>query len=78
MLNEIHIKGQTMDSDEEGNVDHLSPQTLLETPDIETQYSIRSPEGKLYEKYHLWKFKCIFQKFTNVYLCIKSVGMQYL
>lgn len=46
MLNEIHIKGQTMDSDEESNVDHFSPQTLLETPDSEMQYSIRSPEGK--------------------------------
>lgn len=45
MLNEIHIKGQSMESDEEGNVDHFSPQTLLETPDTEMQYSIRSPEG---------------------------------
>lgn len=35
-----------MDSDEEGNVDHLSPQTLLETPDTEMQYSLRSPEGR--------------------------------
>ncbi|KAJ8927463.1 hypothetical protein NQ314_020060 [Rhamnusium bicolor] len=46
MLNEIHIKGQGMDSDDEGNVDHLSPQTLLETPgENEVQYSLRSPEG---------------------------------
>lgn len=46
MLNEIHIKGHGMDSDEEGNVDHLSPQTLLETPgENEVQYSLRSPEG---------------------------------
>ncbi|KAG5897921.1 hypothetical protein JTB14_014036 [Gonioctena quinquepunctata] len=28
----LDIKGQAIDSDEEGNVDHLSPQTLLETP----------------------------------------------
>lgn len=47
MLNEIHIKGQAMESDEEGNVDHFSPQTLLETPDTEMQYSIRSSEGML-------------------------------
>lgn len=43
MLEEIHIKGQ-MESDEEGTVEHLSPQTLLETPDQEVQY-LRSPEG---------------------------------
>ncbi|XP_018579456.1 upstream stimulatory factor 2 isoform X2 [Anoplophora glabripennis] len=48
MLNEIHIKGHGMDSDEEGNVDHLSPQTLLETPgENEVQYSLRSPEGMI-------------------------------
>lgn len=47
MLNEIHIKGQAMESDEEGNVDHFSPQTLLETPDTEMQYSLRSSEGML-------------------------------
>ncbi|CAG9861459.1 unnamed protein product [Phyllotreta striolata] len=46
LLNEIHIKGQ-IDSDEEANVDHLSPQTLLETPEHEVQYSIRSPEGNM-------------------------------
>lgn len=46
LLNEIHIKGQAADSDEEGNVDPLSPQTLLETPEHEVQYSIRSTEGK--------------------------------
>lgn len=46
MLNEIHIKGQAMESDEEGNADHFSPQTLLETPDTEMQYSIRSAEGE--------------------------------
>ncbi|CAH1159678.1 unnamed protein product [Phaedon cochleariae] len=47
-INEIHIKPQAMDSDDcddDGNVDHLSPQTLLETPDHEVQYSLRSPEG---------------------------------
>lgn len=37
-----------MESDEESNVDHFSPQTLLETPDTEMQYSIRSPEGKIF------------------------------
>lgn len=46
MLNEIHIKRQAMESDEEGNVDHFLPQTLLETPDTEMQYSIRSSEGE--------------------------------
>lgn len=37
-----------MESDEDQRVvDHLSPQTLLETPpDTEVQYSFRSPEGK--------------------------------
>lgn len=36
-----------MESDDEQNVvDHLSPQTLLETPaDNEMHYSLRSPEG---------------------------------
>ncbi|XP_023012287.1 upstream transcription factor usf isoform X2 [Leptinotarsa decemlineata] len=48
MLDEIHIKGQVIDSDDEGNVDHLSPQTLLETPgEHEVQYSLRSPEGNM-------------------------------
>ncbi|KAJ8943642.1 hypothetical protein NQ318_005644 [Aromia moschata] len=49
MLNEIHIKGQGMESDEEGNVvDHLSPQTLLETPgENDVQYALRSPEGSM-------------------------------
>lgn len=46
MLNEVHIKGQSMDSDEEGNIEHLSPQTFLETQgEGEVQYSLRSPEG---------------------------------
>lgn len=37
-----------MESDDDQRVvDHLSPQTLLETPpDNEVQYSFRSPEGK--------------------------------
>ncbi|KAJ8922587.1 hypothetical protein NQ315_007617 [Exocentrus adspersus] len=48
MLNEIHIKTHAMDSDEEGNVSQLSPQTLLETPgENEVQYSLRSPEGSM-------------------------------
>lgn len=39
-----------MESDDDQRVvDHLSPQTLLETPpDSEVQYSFRSPEGKSY------------------------------
>lgn len=52
MLNEIYIKGQAMDSDEDGNVDHLSPQTLLETPDSEMQYSLKPSDGKLNYKSH--------------------------
>ncbi|KAJ8975063.1 hypothetical protein NQ317_005780 [Molorchus minor] len=57
MLNEIHIKGQAMESDEEGNViDHLSPQTLLETPgDNDVQYSLRSPEEMTEEEPHTMK-----------------------
>lgn len=40
------IKEQSMESDDEQRVvDHLSPQTLLETPPDEVQYSYRSPEG---------------------------------
>lgn len=36
-----------MDSeDEDTSVEHLAPQTLLETPESEVQYSIRSPEGR--------------------------------
>ena len=37
---------QSMESDDDQRVvDHLSPQTLLETPSDEVQYSFRSPEG---------------------------------
>lgn len=36
----------SMESDDEQKVvDSLSPQTLLETPTDEVQYSYRSPEG---------------------------------
>lgn len=46
MLDEIHIKGQSMDSDDEANVEHLSPQAFLETQgESEVQYSLPSPEG---------------------------------
>ncbi|KAF5282188.1 hypothetical protein FQR65_LT02885 [Abscondita terminalis] len=43
------VDEQVMDSDEDQRVvDHLSPQTLLETPpDGEVQYSFRSPEGTI-------------------------------
>lgn len=43
------VEEQGMDSDEDQRVvDHLSPQTLLETPtDTEVQYSFRSPEGTI-------------------------------
>lgn len=47
ILNEIHIKRQINDSDDDANVEHLSPQTLLETSDHEVQYSIRSSEGNM-------------------------------
>lgn len=42
------IDEHSMESDEDQRVvDHLSPQTLLETPpDSEVQYSFRSPEGE--------------------------------
>ncbi|CAH2008914.1 unnamed protein product [Acanthoscelides obtectus] len=36
-----------MDSDEDGNVDHLSPQTLLETSEPEVQYTVRPQEGMI-------------------------------
>nr|CAI5828854.1 unnamed protein product [Callosobruchus analis] len=36
-----------MDSDEDGNVDHLSPQTLLETSEQEVQYTVRPQEGNM-------------------------------
>lgn len=63
MLNEIHIKGHGMDSDEEGNVDHLSPQTLLETPgENEVQYSLRSPEGTFVYTLIITKF---FMQYTD-------------
>ncbi|GJQ87624.1 putative protein dimerization protein [Trypoxylus dichotomus] len=40
------VEDQNMESDDEQRVvDHLSPQTLLETPPDEVQYSYRSPEG---------------------------------
>lgn len=43
------VDEQAMDSDEDQRVvDHLSPQTLLETPQgNEVQYSFRSPEGTI-------------------------------
>lgn len=42
------IDEHSMESDEDQRVvDHLSPQTLLETPnDNDVQYSFRSPEGR--------------------------------
>lgn len=48
ILGENIIAKNAIESDDEQNVvDHLSPQTLLETPaDSEVQYSLRSPEGK--------------------------------
>lgn len=44
------VDEQSMESDDEQRVvDHLSPQTLLETPtDHEVQYSFRSPEGEIF------------------------------
>ncbi|KAL3266245.1 hypothetical protein HHI36_010426 [Cryptolaemus montrouzieri] len=46
LINEEGIDKHSMDSDDEQNmVNHLSPQTLLETPNDEVHYSIRSPEG---------------------------------
>ncbi|XP_045480072.1 upstream stimulatory factor 1 isoform X2 [Harmonia axyridis] len=43
---EIIDKHHGMDSDDEQNmVNHLSPQTLLETPGDEVHYSLRSPDG---------------------------------
>lgn len=42
-----NIKSNPMDSDDDqASVEHLAPQTLLETPDTDVQYSLRSPEGK--------------------------------
>lgn len=40
------IKTSGMDSDDEPSVEHLSPQTLLETPDADVQYSLKSDDGK--------------------------------
>lgn len=34
------------DDVDDPHVEHLSPQTLLETPDDDVQYSFRTPEGK--------------------------------
>lgn len=49
MINDTMITKHSIESDDEQNVDHLSPQTLLETPtDNEVQYSLRSPEGTKY------------------------------
>ncbi|KAI4463179.1 hypothetical protein MML48_4g00019260 [Holotrichia oblita] len=46
IINGVNIEEQNMESDDEQRVvDHLSPQTLLETPPDEVQYSYRSPEG---------------------------------
>lgn len=47
------IDEHSMESDEDQRVvDHLSPQTLLETPpDNEVQYSFRSHEGNRLEKF---------------------------
>ncbi|KAK9870269.1 hypothetical protein WA026_006357 [Henosepilachna vigintioctopunctata] len=46
LINEQIIVKDAMDSDDEQNmVNHLSPQTLLETPNDEVHYSIRSSEG---------------------------------
>ncbi|XP_030765180.1 upstream stimulatory factor 1 [Sitophilus oryzae] len=46
-----NMKGAaSMDSDcddDQASIEHLAPQTLLETPDSDVQYSIRSPEGPL-------------------------------
>lgn len=44
------IDEHSMESDEDQRVvDHLSPQTLLETPaDSEVHYSFRSPEGNAF------------------------------
>lgn len=44
------VDEQGMESDDDQRVvDHLSPQTLLETPtDTEVQYSFRSPEGNVF------------------------------
>lgn len=43
-----NIKENSMDSDEEQTfVEHLAPQTLLETPDKDVQYSVRSSEGSM-------------------------------
>lgn len=44
-----NVGKNNIESDDEQNVvDHLSPQTLLETPpDNDGQYAIRSPEGKI-------------------------------
>ncbi|RZC43077.1 upstream stimulatory factor 2, partial [Asbolus verrucosus] len=49
ILNDNVISKHSVESDDEQNVvDHLSPQTLLETPaDNEVQYSLRSPEGMI-------------------------------
>ncbi|EFA02273.2 Upstream stimulatory factor 2-like Protein [Tribolium castaneum] len=49
ILNDNVISKNSVESDDEQNVvDHLSPQTLLETPpDNEVQYSLRSPEGMI-------------------------------
>ncbi|KAJ3659439.1 hypothetical protein Zmor_011128 [Zophobas morio] len=49
ILNDNVISKHSTESDDEQNVvDHLSPQTLLETPaDTEVQYSLRSPEGMI-------------------------------
>lgn len=43
-----NIKQNAMDSDDEqASVEHLAPQTLLETPDSDVQYSVRSSEGSM-------------------------------
>lgn len=54
------IDEHSMESDEDQRVvDHLSPQTLLETPnDNEVQYSFRSPEG-MFKSYYC---NCIYLK----------------
>lgn len=44
-INDGQISKKCIDSDDEQNVEHLSSQALLETPDNEVHYAIRSADG---------------------------------